>query len=92
MLDASPPSPESRPVFPVRASYRGSVQRGSIPRRDRIVARLSRSTIVVHSLTKLRRVYINIFSCKDFDTDMARDFTINWFEANMYNDTVVIRR
>lgn len=50
------------------------------------------STIVVHSLTKLRKVYINIFSCKDFDVGAARDFTISWFGARVYNDTTVIRK
>ncbi len=49
------------------------------------------STIVLHSLTKLGKVYINIFSCKDFDTNEARDFTIGWFSAENCNDTVVVR-
>lgn len=39
------------------------------------------SSIVLHSLTKLGKVYINIFSCKDFDTEKAVDFTLDWFDA-----------
>lgn len=49
------------------------------------------STIVVHSLTKLRQVFINIFSCKDFRVDLARDLTLRWFGAGTYNETTVIR-
>ncbi len=40
------------------------------------------STIVIHTLTKLGKAYINIFSCKDFDTEVARDFTVSWFKSN----------
>lgn len=49
------------------------------------------STIVVHSLTKLGRVYVNIFSCKDFNIKDAREFTIKWFGARIYRDTTVVR-
>jgi S-adenosylmethionine/arginine decarboxylase-like enzyme len=49
------------------------------------------STIVVHSLTKLRKVFINIFSCKDFDVNEARGFTIKWFNSKVYNDVTVMR-
>lgn len=49
------------------------------------------STIVLHSLTKLGRVFINIFSCKDFDVNSARDFTVKWFGANKYKDVTVVR-
>lgn len=49
------------------------------------------STIVLHSLTKLRKVYINIFSCKEFDCDKARDFTTFWFRADQYRKTIVVR-
>lgn len=49
------------------------------------------STIVLHSLTKLGKVYINIFSCKDFDSDEARDFTVKWFGAKNVSDLTVVR-
>ncbi len=50
------------------------------------------STIVVHSLTKLRKVYINVFSCKDFDQSEALKLAVKWFGSNLYNDTVVVRK
>lgn len=49
------------------------------------------STIVVHTLTKLKAVYVNIFSCKDFDEDAARRFTIQWFDAGRHRSTYVAR-
>ncbi len=39
------------------------------------------STIVVHTLELLETVYINIFSCKEFDKDKAEQLTKEWFGA-----------
>jgi len=39
------------------------------------------STIVVHTLDLLKVVYVNIFSCKEFDPKAAEDFTKKWFGA-----------
>lgn len=39
------------------------------------------STIVVHTLDLLEAVYINIFSCKEFDKDKAERLTREWFGA-----------
>jgi S-adenosylmethionine/arginine decarboxylase-like enzyme len=39
------------------------------------------STIVVHTLDLLQAVYINIFSCKEFDKDKAEHLTKEWFKA-----------
>ncbi len=39
------------------------------------------SSIVVHTLDDLKTVYVNIFSCKTFDEDVAKTFTCNWFKA-----------
>ena len=37
------------------------------------------STIVVHTLDVYGEVYINIFSCDDFDVDVARVFSESFF-------------
>lgn len=50
------------------------------------------STIVIHTLTKLGKAYINIFSCKDFNTEDARKFTIDWFQCKEYFLNVIRRR
>ncbi len=39
------------------------------------------SSIVIHTLDLLEAVYINIFSCKEFDQDKAEEFSIEWFKA-----------
>ena len=39
------------------------------------------STIVIHTLDLLGAVYINIFSCKEYDKDKAEKLTKEWFKA-----------
>ena len=49
------------------------------------------SNITVHCLDKLARVYINIFSCKDFDEGNAKTFIQNWFDAKWVRTHVMYR-
>ncbi len=37
------------------------------------------SNITIHTLDKLERVYLNIFSCKDFNTLAATNYAGNYF-------------
>ncbi|MHC4693160.1 MAG: S-adenosylmethionine decarboxylase [Planctomycetota bacterium] len=39
------------------------------------------STIVVHTLDLLKAVYVNIFTCKEFDEKLAEQVTKEWFGA-----------
>lgn len=39
------------------------------------------STIVVHTLDLLKAVFVNIFSCKPFDRNIAEELTKEWFGA-----------
>ena len=39
------------------------------------------SSIVIHALDQMRAVYINMFSCKEFDPKIAEQFTVKWFAA-----------
>jgi len=50
------------------------------------------STIVIHTLDLMKAAYVNIFSCKEFDTDEAANFTANWFGSRDWTANVVIRR
>ena len=50
------------------------------------------STIVIHTLDLVKTVYVNIFSCKEFDTDGAAKFTANWFGSEDWTAQVVTRR
>ena len=50
------------------------------------------STIVIHTLDLMRVAYVNIFSCKNFDTDEAAEFTAKWFGSTDWTAHVVTRR
>ena len=50
------------------------------------------STIVIHTLVLMKSAYVNIFSCKEFDTDETERFTAKWFGATDWESTVVTRR
>ena len=39
------------------------------------------SSIVIHTLDLLEAVYVNIFSCKEYDKDIALEITKEWFGA-----------
>ncbi len=49
------------------------------------------STIVIHTLDLLEAVYVNIFSCKDFDAGAAASFSTEWFKGEIVNSRVVER-
>lgn len=41
------------------------------------------SSIVIHTLDLMGAVYINVFSCKDFDSQVVMEFTKNWFKGEI---------
>lgn len=41
------------------------------------------SNVTIHTLDVLKRVYLNIFSCKDFDTQIVMDFCKKYWEGNV---------
>lgn len=49
------------------------------------------STIVIHTLDLLGAVYLNIFSCKPFDPDLAVKFASEQFEAASHKKTFIER-
>ena len=49
------------------------------------------STIVVHTLELLKAVYVNIFSCKDFDPEVAERITKEWFSASQCRSQFIER-
>lgn len=49
------------------------------------------SNITVHTLDLLGNVYVNIFSCKEFNSDFARNFTVFYFEGNLKQSRVINR-
>ena len=49
------------------------------------------SNITIHTLDILKNAYINIFSCKDFDADVARKFSEEWFKGTVVNSQIIER-
>lgn len=52
---------------------------------------ISTSNITIHTLDLMKRVYLNIFSCKDFDEDVVRDISEKWFKGEIVSCQVVER-
>jgi len=50
------------------------------------------SNITIHTLDLMGNVYLNIFSCKDFDTKKATDFSRKFFEGRVANAKTIIRK
>lgn len=53
---------------------------------------ITTSNITIHTLDILRNVYLNIFSCKDFDPTIAIEFSRTWFEGEVATSQVVVRK
>ena len=49
------------------------------------------SNITIHTLDILKNVYINIFSCKDFDAEVAMKFSAEWFKGKIVNSQIIER-
>lgn len=49
------------------------------------------SNITIHTLDILKNVYINIFSCKDFDAEMVKKFSAEWFKGKVVNSQIIER-
>ena len=49
------------------------------------------SNITIHTLDVMKRMYINIFSCKDFDEKHAERLTRSWFEGRVVQRKVIDR-
>ena len=49
------------------------------------------SNITIHTLDIMKRVYLNIFSCKDFDEHKASSFSAQWFRGEVVNSKAIER-
>lgn len=57
-----------------------------------LVQLIETSSITGHFSEEWNRAYINIFSCKTFDTDLATKFTREFFGATEVDARVLVRR
>lgn len=49
------------------------------------------STITIHSLDELKRLYLNIFSCKPFNVSIVREFVEIWTGGKIVNFQEITR-
>lgn len=49
------------------------------------------SNITIHTLDILKTVYLNIFSCKDFDSEIAAQSAMNFFEGKIAQQVMIDR-
>jgi S-adenosylmethionine/arginine decarboxylase-like enzyme len=56
-----------------------------------LVQFIKTSNITIHTLDEMKRVYLNIFSCKDFNAKVAGDFCLEYFGGEVVNATIVNR-
>ncbi len=52
---------------------------------------ISTSNITIHTLDLLENVYLNIFSCKEFDSDLVKKFSEDWFKGKTVNSQIIKR-
>jgi len=50
------------------------------------------SNITIHTLDILKAVYLNIFSCKDFDPMIVKKFSEKWFGGKAITYKVITRK
>lgn len=50
------------------------------------------SNITIHTLDILHCVYINVFSCKDFNSNIVTDFTKNYFYGRVVSSHILRRK
>ena len=53
---------------------------------------ISTSNITIHTLELMKNVYLNIFSCKDFDQNIVKKISEKWFKGKVVNSHVIERR
>jgi len=52
---------------------------------------ITTSNITIHTLDVPRDVYLNIFSCKFFDTDITEHFCVDYWSATHHKSQVIER-
>ncbi len=50
------------------------------------------STIVIHTLDLMEKVYINVFSCREFNSEIVKQFSSEWFKGTVVNNHFIERK
>lgn len=57
-----------------------------------VVQFLYSSSITIHALDEIGKVFVNIFSCEEFDAEKAKDFTLLTFGGKIVSEHNIIRK
>jgi len=57
-----------------------------------VIQFISTSNITIHTLNEMKRIYINIFSCKDFNSTITRKFCKDYFEGKVVTSQTIRRK
>lgn len=49
------------------------------------------SNITIHTLDLLKSVFINIFSCEDYNAQLLEEFTVRFFSSSKHRTTLIER-
>ena len=52
---------------------------------------ITTSNITIHTLDVMKRVYLNIFTCKPFDEKLAINFCKKWFDGKIIKQRTIKR-
>lgn len=52
---------------------------------------ITTSNITIHTLDIMKRVYLNIFTCKDFNPILAKSFCQEWFDGKIVTSKIIDR-
>lgn len=50
------------------------------------------SSLVVHALDLMEMIYLNIFSCKEFNPEIVIDFSTEWFRGQVLSSHIISRK
>ena len=50
------------------------------------------SNVTIHTIDPFKKIFVNIFSCKDFNGKEAASFTANWFNGEIVSFTEIPRK
>lgn len=53
---------------------------------------IAESHISVHTFSEKNYVFLDVFSCKDFNTQKAIDFSVDWFQIDEGYEVEVVNR
>lgn len=50
------------------------------------------SNITIHTLDKLRAIYLNVFTCADLNHNKVSEFCSDYWHGNIVSSTLIIRK